>query len=145
MVAQLRAEVLARGQAPKSYEWTNTYFSFTIVREPLAAALSAYLEVSMRRQDAGHMDGAPTTANASFRALPCSTPAQANARFLAFLDTARRGKPLGTEFFHVRACAGSKLLRHTHRSSWGAAPSLVPTAARGAPLPLSCTSVARSD
>ena len=68
--------------------------TFTVVREPLAAARAAYLEVS-RRERGGAQHGSD-----DYRSLPCG-PASAAARYRAFLRGARAGRSLGAETFHA--------------------------------------------
>ena len=58
--------------------------SFTVVREPIATAVAAYLEISRRP------DGLAETAKSAYRSMArnnCSAP---NARFEAFLDDIER-------------------------------------------------------
>lgn len=67
--------------------------TWTVVREPLAAARAAYLEVS-RRERGGVQHGS------GYRSLPCE-PASASARYRAFLRDVRAGRSLGAETFHA--------------------------------------------
>jgi hypothetical protein len=86
---------------------------FTIVREPAHKVLSAYLEISRRKEHRAKVS--PTTPTpsgagagaATYRSIPC-TEENAVRRFEAFLDDIERGRDLGDQGFHVRAA-----LRHS--------------------------------
>jgi len=69
--------------------------SFTVVREPIATAVAAHLEISRRP------DGLAETAKPAYRSMArnnCSAP---NARFEAFLDDIERRRNLGNQAFHA--------------------------------------------
>lgn len=70
-------------------------FVFTVVRDPISAARSAYLEVS-RRWPPRRLE-----ADASFRSFPCTDARSAEKRYLAFLSEVKRGGDLGSETFHA--------------------------------------------
>ena len=79
--------------------------SFTVVREPIATAVAAYLEISRRP------DGLAETAKSAYRSMArnnCSAP---NARFEAFLDDIERRRNLGNQAFHANARAGARSKR----------------------------------
>ena len=78
---------------PFPARWTKGLASyvFTLVRDPLKAAHSAYLEVSRRNPS--------PNATASYRSMPCSSNAM--GRYAAFLRAVRDHEPLGPELFHA--------------------------------------------
>ena len=85
-----------------SASWLDSYLTFTIVREPFAMVKDSYLEISNRNQSVNAGANSVTVVpDAPFRAMPCTNSKEATERFLAFLHAARRGEPLGTEFFHA--------------------------------------------
>lgn len=64
---------------------------WTAVRDPIATAVDAYLEVSRRPFDVRqHYDGPPLPEPA-WRAMPCDTRKQAEQRLHAFLDDPQPG------------------------------------------------------
>lgn len=88
---------LGTSDAPQ-LRFAASFFTYTMVRDPLATAVDAYLEVSQRLRALGNQS-VPRT-NESFRRLPCRDSAEATARFVAYLKAASRGERLGTQFFH---------------------------------------------
>lgn len=74
-------------------------YVFTVVRDPLKAAQSAYLEVSRRRWLPPRLPKGETRTEPSYRSMPCS--GDPLARYAAFLRAVRDGAPLGPELFHA--------------------------------------------
>lgn len=68
---------------------------FTVVRDPVRAAFSAYLEISRRHH--GQFDGV----TARYASMTCNTKDEATARFKAYLESLRNGELLGPEAFHA--------------------------------------------
>ena len=74
-------------------------FTFSIVRNPVSAARSGYMEVSRRRTGASMADGTSSAGeSATYRRLSC---ARADERYAAFLQTVIDGAPMGPELFHA--------------------------------------------
>lgn len=74
-------------QLRKAFE---EYFLFTIVRDPLKCARSAYIEVA-HRQDLPNVRGA-----SELKSLDCSDP----ARYLKYLELIASGKSVSSEGYH---------------------------------------------
>jgi len=70
------------------------------VRNPIATALAAYLEISRRAglSQWWNLADPPLPPPKYRRVSPCTQPVQ---RYHAFLDALEAGEPLGDEFFHA--------------------------------------------
>lgn len=80
--------------------WAERYFTFTVARDPIATAVDAYLEVDERLWGFSQ-NSTSSVPVPRFLSMPCGNAEEAKARYLTFLDEARRGEPLGSEFFHA--------------------------------------------
>ncbi|KAL3916399.1 MAG: hypothetical protein SGPRY_006835 [Prymnesium sp.] len=85
----------------------NSTLTLTVARDPIATAISAYMQVSTTRDGMGddvkHGEihrwshySAP-----KYRNISCQTEESRIRRYNAFLDAIEAGQPLGTEAFHV--------------------------------------------
>ena len=68
-------------------------FTFSVIRDPLAAARAAYLEVS--RRSAGRRSEIRSDDATSYRSLSCADGPKSVVRYLRFLQDVERGQDLG--------------------------------------------------